>query len=1313
MSPHIILRHVSLLILISSGQYSFAQNLAPNPSFENYTQCPHERHGVWYGWAYDWFCPTNGTVDLFNACADGGVVGIPNNEFGYQNAHTGLGYIGMYTRFNSIDYREYVTALLTDTLVAGHWYTVQFYVSRAETGCSTKQIGAFFSAEPPSSPTTDPLMEHPQVFTHYGFLSDTMSWMEVNGCFMANGDELYITIGNYQYDVDNPYEFGCSETGSFSYYYIDDVSVTESAPPTSGTFDMNGPVSACFSYEIVPPETGLYYTWSNNTFEPTLVVDQSGTYYLTITDGCNISTGSIDVEITPPKDTIDIGPEAITLCDGETFAISIDPSLGEITWDNGSSASEYSLSEAGTYSVTVDDGCTITSDTITVFISYPPDPFSLGEDVHICFDEEIELTLDPALGDFLWQDMSTNSSYTILHGGAYSLTISNECGEETDEMVVTDVFEPEIDLGENVRTLCYGDSLHIAFDAGLGDFLWQDGSTDAEYWIDAPGNYHVYVANECGSATDQVQVLFFDAPQFDLGQDIKLCDGDSLLLDGHGITGVYQWQDSSALSQYVVTSAGVYALTITTGCGSAADSIAVSYENPIEAPALGPDFSLCPGDTVMLHVSSGGAMVQWQDMSAGDSLLITTGGLYAVHVFNQCVSMTDTILITENTTPPQLSLPSSLSLCQGQTLVLDPGVVGVDFLWSDISTSDTLLVTSPGAYSLTISNACGSDQDTVVVTNGGAPPTIALGNDVELCPGETFTIAPQGVDVMHWLWSDGSTDTTFTIAGSETVSVQVSNACGTAYDTLIASLLLATPPLDLGSDTSLCAQQFFEVHITTPGVDIAWSDGTSDTTLLIDTPGNYFATISNSCGENHDTIHVGALPSVPLLDLGLNQSLCPGEMIVLSPGIEDVEYVWQDGSTDTVYQSTQADTIILTISNVCGTSTDTLEIVESTQGPDVSLGPDIEACEGVTVTLVSNIFGVDYEWQDGSTLSEYVTTQSGTFILEVSNNCGVDIDTVLVDIHGTPPVIALGPDTLLCDDAVLTLHAGTDAETDVEWQDGSTGESFVLSASGVYYLTATNRCGEAKDTISISALQSPEPFTLGQDTALCPQESIVLQVPNTNDAWQWQDGFAAPVRNVDEEGVYGLVISNVCGVVSDSIVVSVDNRIPVIDIDPSILWCVDDTITLDATQAFGAGYLWSTGATSSTITVHELGSFHVEVTAPCLTTGADIDIEPDPDCFIQSGIYIPNIFSPNGDGINDVFSIHPGSTITMISMEGTIYDRWGNVVFASTALPFIWDGRFNGEAMLPGVYVYRVMCKYEVVGNLYEEVFTGDVSVVR
>ena len=212
------------------------------------------------------------------------------------------------------------------------------------------------------------------------------------------------------------------------------------------------------------------------------------------------------------------------------------------------------------------------------------------------------------------------------------------------------------------------------------------------------------------------------------------------------------------------------------------------------------------------------------------------------------------------------------------------------------------------------------------------------------------------------------------------------------------SLLTATPPLDLGTDTALCSGESFVLSINTPGVTIEWQDGSSGANYNVSGPGLVYASITNSCGSSHDTIQVDALPDVPALDLGIDQSLCPGEIISVAPGIANVQYLWQDGSTGNSYQSTQEETIILTISNDCGSSTDTIEVTESTQGPQLDLGSDIQVCSGETVTIPSGISGVNYEWQDGSTNPDFTTTQSGVFILEVINNCGSAIDLSLIHI---------------------------------------------------------------------------------------------------------------------------------------------------------------------------------------------------------------------------------------------------------------------------------------------------------------------------
>ena len=477
-----------------------------------------------------------------------------------------------------------------------------------------------------------------------------------------------------------------------------------------------------------------------------------------------------------------------------------------------------------------------------------------------------------------------------------------------------------------------------------------------------------------------------------------------------------------------------------------------------------------------------------------------------------------------------------------------------------------------------------------------------------------------------------------------------------------------------------------------------------------------FAAIANSCGQSFDTIQVDALPDIPSLNLGVDQSLCPGEIISISPGIANVSYEWQDGSTGNAYQSTQEETIILTISNDCGTTTDTLEVFESTDGPLVDLGQDILACEGEIITVPAGILGVDFLWQDGSIGTDFTTSISITLILQVSNLCGSDADTVIVDIHGVPPVVQLGADTSLCEGVSLQLTSTADAETTIAWQDGSSQPFFNVTSAGIYSLTESNRCGNDVDSVVVAYIDAPDDFTLGLDTTLCPGESIVLVAPITSFDNQWQDGSNQSTFVADQPIVYSLQISNECGTQSDSLSLSVDTRTPVVDLDPSIEWCEGDIITLDATQSFAANYQWSSGETTPTIQISSTGVFSIDISTPCSAVSQTVDIIPGADCFvaeIHDDIFIPNVFSPNNDNVNDVFTVSYGADLNVTGMEGSIFDRWGNLVYQSSTNPFSWDGRFAGDEMQPGVFVYMLKIVFLADGVERQMALTGDITLLR
>jgi gliding motility-associated-like protein len=1368
---------VVLAFIIAASPACFGQNLVPNPSFETYTECP-TMVGNGNLECTPWISVA-GTADYFHRCGPPGIVGVPSNFQGNQEANTGDAYTGIYFRIDGSFYREYVQVQLDQVLEQDSCYQVSFYYSLADETCGINHIGALLTPDA----VTNPVGQTPQLNWSGQFYDEKDAWVHVVDYITAVGNEAYITIGNFYSDAQSPFDPFCSEEFFFlSYYYIEDVVVTK-VPIQSFTFDLGGPVTACDEYTIDPmmPEVNFY--WSNGSVGPTLTVTESGTYSVTATFGCTMEEAEIEVTIVE-SEGFDVGLAAMLLCEGETFTVELDPFLGEYEWQDGSNDTEYTISEPGLYHVTLTSECEPLSDTINVSYMSPPTPFALGNDTFLCTGDVIYFMLDPDAGEYEWQDNTTSSNYDISQAGSYALTISNMCGEEVDALEVIEIVDPSIYLGED-DVLCFGDEIEFEFDPDMGTFTWQDGTMDNSYTITEAGFYNLTVSNECATVTEDLVITAGNYPINDLPSNASACEGESIVLNTGNTADEITWSDGSTGPSITVTSPGIYSVTITNDCGEEIGETEVVFFSAIAPPDLGPDFTICPGETVVIDVATLDASYIWSDATTGSTIDISSAGTYAVTVYNGCSSFADTVVVTQNNNPPSFQFPNDFAICQGESVTIDPGVGGVTYQWSDGSSNSTLTTNTAGVYTLTISNSCGTDADTIVLLNGGVAPVVSLGIDTTLCNGSTITLTPVFSNVNSWLWQDGSTLPTFTASEAGSYIVNGFNACGDDSDTITISTLPDVPMLDLGPDVSLCPGETIPIVIVEPNVSITWPDGSTTSQYIINTGGMINASIANACGIDYDTLIATLLPAIPDLNLGPDQTFCPGDVLTFDPQVDDVSYVWHDGSTNPTYTTTIGGIVSLTIANACGSSIDTVEITESNQGPQVDLGPDIIACEGEDVTIHAGVLGVSYVWQDGSmdntltvnstgiysitvsnscgtdsdtiavnilgtspvvelgpdisdckgakvtlhinqpgatyawndgsTLDSLVVVASGMYTVTATNLCGADSDTVQVSLEGVAPLVALGPDTIVCEGVAVLLSALPESEVNYSWQDGTQGNSILGTQAGSYILSASNACGETKDTLLITYRFAPAPFTLGADTSICPGSAVTLNAPvNTGTTVMWQDGSTANTYIADQAGTYTLDISNDCGTTTDALSVIIDQTIPLLSLPSKLEWCEGDEFTLDATQNFSAHYLWSTGESSPIITVATPGIYSVEVTAPCATITDETSVDQRALCdSAVTTIFVPNVFSPNGDQVNDVFTVSFHPDMMILGVTGSIYDRWGNLLFQSAQHPFSWDGTRNGQLVQPGVYVYKFKFAYRVGSRDVVEQVSGDVTVIR
>jgi hypothetical protein len=297
-----------ILVEFFSTECLVGQNLAPNPDLEFYTVCPSDLALPGSPLpCVPWIAASFASTDYFNSCSNPSNVGVPDNVKGWQPAHSGVGYCGFAVKGFVLDYREYLEAPLNQQLIGGQWYHVSFYVSLADDYCGIQQLGAYFSNAPLPSGFgfSLPYDSVPQIETNGVFLNDTANWILIQGCFKAKGGEAYITIGNFHHDSETPLDTSCVAQFPGAYYYIDDITVNEVTSVVA--VDLGNDTTSCYSVTLDAGIAGVDYYWSNGSTDSTITVTTSGTYSLTVYDGCQTGVDSIHVQITNQA-SVEISP---------------------------------------------------------------------------------------------------------------------------------------------------------------------------------------------------------------------------------------------------------------------------------------------------------------------------------------------------------------------------------------------------------------------------------------------------------------------------------------------------------------------------------------------------------------------------------------------------------------------------------------------------------------------------------------------------------------------------------------------------------------------------------------------------------------------------------------------------------------------------------------------------------------------------------------------------------------------------------------------------------------------------------------------
>lgn len=328
---------------------------------------------------------------------------------------------------------------------------------------------------------------------------------------------------------------------------------------------------------------------------------------------------------------------------------------------------------------------------------------------------------------------------------------------------------------------------------------------------------------------------------------------------------------------------------------------------------------------------------------------------------------------------------------------------------------------------------------------------------------------------------------------------------------------------------------------------------------------------------------------------------------------------------------------------------------------------------------------------------------AGTGSFDLGNNSGWIFD----DAPGT--IVGFPADTSVCDgyDVVIsTDYFPVTPNTTFKWHDNSTADAYHLKPGELEVsvtITYNDDC-LVQDTILINWMDTPV-FDLGAHAPLC--EGDTFNFPQSiNPDWvlQW-DGDLSLTHDflvVNSDGKHWVDVTNQYGCAAADTIDLAVVPIPVVDLGNDTTLEYGNTLVLDAGN-FGADYFWSSGENDQLLEVDGDGIYWVVVTKDGCAGSDTIRVGEYPDCKFG----VPNAFTPNGDGRNEILYVR-GSGV--MEMEFMLFNRRGDMVFHSRDINYGWDGIFNQEIQSSDVYMYylRIVCESGVMRET-----RGNVTLIR
>ncbi len=495
----------------------------------------------------------------------------------------------------------------------------------------------------------------------------------------------------------------------------------------------------------------------------------------------------------------------------------------------------------------------------------------------------------------------------------------------------------------------------------------------------------------------------------------------------------------------------------------------------------------------------------------------------------------------------QITTPEPVVLCAGNTINLSASPFGnyTEIIWSGGTGTFSANNVENTTYNSTTSDnadfylyagvraACNDTiLDSILITIA-TPTTKDLSpTSYDLCPGEDITLTASGGT--SYLWSTTETTPSISVSTANTFSVTIDDGCYSETLDAIITTNGTNPTISVSGNTDICVGESTTLSATGNGT-ITWNNNFTGNDFTTNTPDDYYAVATNGCGTDTAFVTVNDLGSAPTVTVSGDLFICDGINTTLSGISANGTISWNNTLNADDFTTNVAGDYYAVATNICGTDTAFVEIVDNGNSPSISVTGNTDVCSGGSTTLTATGDGT-ITWNNSFTGNDFTTGFAGQYYAVATNTCGTDTAFVTVNNIGIFPNASITGDLFVCDasDEVSINVSGGDSYT---WSNGSTNTSENLTFGANYYVVATNNCGNDTLFFEVQNQSVVADFSASELSGEAPLEvTFTNQSSNaTNFAWNFGNGTSSSNENTsttyNESGVYDvlLVASNSFG----------------------------------------------------------------------------------------------------------------------------------------------------------------------------------------